>query len=150
MQNEEADERAQEKDLLGWLSYLNERQEQNARDEQNHMVHQNFDLPVALREGEERVENLETTMILSDNENEDTEPVLAGQENAGSTGGSPATNLFVEDTNHNVGAADASVVSPQKEFSITEEPEDIMGSARKLLGSLPSSRSSRGRVDLEA
>ena len=43
LQIEEADERAQEKDLLGWLSYLNEREEQNARDKQSQMVHQNFD-----------------------------------------------------------------------------------------------------------
>ena len=54
VQNEEPDEPAQEKDLFGWLSYLNEREQQNPRD---HMVHFNFEdhLPVASREGEERV-----------------------------------------------------------------------------------------------
>ena len=110
LQIEEADERAQEKDLLGWLSYLNEREEQNARDEQSQMVHQNFDLPVASRKGEERVQNVETTMILSDNENEDAEPV-AGQGNAGAIGGTPAADVPTEDPNPNVGAAEVSVVS---------------------------------------
>ena len=150
-QNEEPDERAQEKDLLCWLSCLNEREQQNARDEQNQLVHQNFEdhLPVASRKDEERVENVEITMILSDNENEDAEPV-AGQGNAGAIEGTPAADAPTEDTNPNVGAADVSVVSPQKAFPITEEPEDIMGSARKLLGSIPSSRSSRRRVELEA
>ena len=54
-QNEEPDERAQEKDLLGWLSYLNEREQQNAKDEQNQLVHQNFEdhLPVASRKDDE-------------------------------------------------------------------------------------------------
>ena len=149
LQIEEADERAQEKDLLGWLSYLNEREEQNARDKQSQMVHQNFDLPVASREGEERVQNVETTMILSDNENEDAERV-AGQGNAGAIGGTPAADVPTEEPNPNVGAAEVSVVSPQKAFPITEEPKDIMGSARKQLGSIPSSRSSRRRVELEA
>ena len=151
LQNEETDERAQEKDLLGWLSYLNKREQQLARDKQNQLVHQNVQdhLPVTLREGEERVENVETTMILSDNENEDTEPV-AGQENADTTGNSPAANPPAEDTIPNVGAAEVSVVSPQKDFPVAEEPEDIMGSARKLLGSIPSSRSSRRRAELEA
>ena len=65
-------------------------------------------------------------MILSDNEIEDREPV-AVQEHACTTGGSPAANPPAEDTNPNVGAAEVSVVSPQKEL-ITEEPEDIMGS----------------------
>ena len=32
-QNEEPDERAQEEDLLGWLSHLNKCELQNARDE---------------------------------------------------------------------------------------------------------------------
>ena len=149
-QNEEPDERAQEKDLLGWLSYLNEREQQNARDEQNQLVHQYFEdhLPVASRKDEERVENVETTMILSDNENEDAEPV-AEQGSAGAIEGTPAEDAPTEDTNPNVGAAEVSVVSRQKTSPITEEPEDIMGSARKLLGSLPSSRSSRRRVELE-
>ena len=150
-QNEEPDERAQEKDLLGWLSYLNEREQQNARDEQNQLVYHNFEdhLPVASRKDEERVENVETTMILSDNENEDAEPV-AGQGNARAIEGTPAADAPTEDTNPNVGAAEVSVVSPQKAFPITEEPKDIMGSARKQLGSIPSSRSSRRRVELEA
>ena len=113
------------------------------------MVHQKFDLPVALREVKERAENVETTMILSDNENEDTES-SAGQGIAGATEGSPAADAPVEDTNSNVGAAEVSVVSRQKEMPITEEAEDIMGSARKLLGSSLLSRSSRRRVALEA
>ena len=66
-------------------------------------------------------------MILSDNEIGDREPV-DGQEHAGTTRGSPAANPPAEDTNPNVQAAEVSVVSPQKEFPITEEPEDIMGS----------------------
>ena len=101
------------------------------------------------REGEGRVENVETTIILSDNKNEFTEPV-AGQENACTTGGSPSADPPAEDTGPNVGAAEVSVVSPQTEFPITEVPADIMGSARKLLGSICSSRSSRRRVELEA
>ena len=150
-QNEEPDERAQEKDLLGWLSCLNEREQQNARDEHNQLVHRNFEdhLPVASRKDEERVENVETPMILSDNENEDAEPV-AGRGNAGAIEGTPAADAPTEDTNPNVGAAEVSVVSPQKVFPITEEPEDIMGSSRDLMGSIPSSRSSRRRVELEA
>ena len=97
--NEEPDERAQEKDLLGWLSYLNEREQQNARDEQNQLVYHNFedDLPVASRKDKERVENVETTMILSDNENEDAEPV-AGQGNARAIEGTPAADAPTEDT----------------------------------------------------
>ena len=92
-QNEEPDERAQENDLLGWLSYLNEREQQNAKDEQNQLVHQNFEdhLPVASRKDEEVVENVETTMILPDNGNEDAEPV-AGQGNAGAIEGTPAAD----------------------------------------------------------
>ena len=42
-QNKEPDERAQVKDLLGWLSHLNKREQQNARNEQNRLVHQNFE-----------------------------------------------------------------------------------------------------------
>ena len=122
-QNEEPDERAQEKDLLGWLSYLNEREQQNAKDEQNQLVHQNFEdhLPVASRKDEELVEIVETTMILSDYENEDAEPV-AGQGNAGAIEGTPAADAPTEDTNPIIGAAEVSVVSPQKAFPITEEP----------------------------
>ena len=129
---------------------MNEREQQIARGEPNQLVHQNFEdhLQVASREGEERVENVETTMILLDNQNEDTEHV-AGQENAGSVGGTPAADPPADDTNPNVLEAGVSVVSPQKEFPVAEEPEDIMGSARKLLGSFPSSSSSRRRAKLE-
>ena len=121
-QNEEPDERAQEKDLLGWLSDLNEREQQNAREDQNQLIHQSFEdhLPVASRKDEERVENEETTMILSDNENEDAEPV-AGQGNAGAIEGTPAADAPTEYNNPIVGAAEVSVVSPQKAFPITEE-----------------------------
>ena len=150
-QNEEPDERAQEKNLFGWLSYLNKFYQQNARDEQNQLVHQNLEdhLAAASRKGEERVENVETTMILPDYENEDNEPV-AGKESAGTIRGVLAADPPAEDTIPNVGSAEVSVETPQKEFKVAEEPEDIMGSARKLLGSIPSSRSSRRRAELVA
>ena len=91
---------------------------------------------------------MKTTIILSDNEVENTEPD-AGQENAVTIGGTPAADPPAEDTNSKVGSAEVSVVSPQSELLIIDKPEDIMCSTRKKLGSIRLTRSSRRRAGHE-
>ena len=89
------------------------REEQNARDQQNQLARQHFQdhSPVASKEGEKNcVANVETTVILSHNKTEDTEPV-AGELLAGTI----RENL-AKDTNPNVWTAKASNVPSQKEF----------------------------------